>query len=91
LGKSTKTSKDKDRMLTPNIGDFLDGLSFPFLASTIILAANFASAKVMYSNRKLLNTFSENLNRLKPRERVLWLTDTYDDKNGVSMFLQDGL
>lgn len=89
LGKSNKASKDNDRMRTPNIGDFLDGLSFPFLASSIILGANFASAKVMYSNRKLLNTFSENLNRLKPRKRVLWLTDTYNDKNGVSMFLQD--
>ena len=84
-----KKENSENRMTQPNIGAFLDGLSFPFLASSIILAANFTSTKVMYNNRELLNSFSKNINKLNHPERLLWLTDTFDDKNGVSMFLQD--
>jgi glycosyltransferase involved in cell wall biosynthesis len=76
-------------MVKPDLDLFLDGLSFPFLASTIILGANFTSARVMYNNRELLKAFSTNMGKLKHPERMLWLTDTFEDKNGVSMFLQD--
>ncbi len=76
-------------MVKPDLDQFLDGLSFPFLASAIILGANFTSARVMYSNRELLQAFSNNMGKLKHPERMLWLTDTFEDKNGVSMFLQD--
>lgn len=67
---------------------FLDGLSFPFLASGFILASFFTSSKVLYNDRKLLNEFSEKTGKFKHPKRTLWLTDTYDDKNGVSMVLQ---
>jgi glycosyltransferase involved in cell wall biosynthesis len=72
----------------PDISEFLDGLSFPFLASGLILAANFTSARVLYNNRPLLQTFSEKLKKYKHPNRMLWLTDTYEDNNGVSLVLK---
>lgn len=71
-----------------NLTQFVDGLSFPFLASSLILGANFTSAKVLYSNRKMLNEFADKLNCFHHPKRMLWLTDTFDDKNGVSSVLQ---
>lgn len=80
-------SKNK-RIHTPDLGNFLDGLSFPFLASSIILAAQFTSAKVLYNNRLLLNHFSQLTGKYKHPRKMLWLTDTFEDNNGVSMVLQ---
>ncbi len=74
-----------------NLTEFLDGLSFPFLGSTVILSASFASARVMYNSRGLLTKFSEHLGRLKHPHRMLWLTDTLEDVNGVAMVLRSML
>ncbi|MCL2074313.1 MAG: glycosyltransferase [Marinilabiliaceae bacterium] len=71
-----------------NIEKFLDGLSFPFLASSLLLSAHFAGARVMYNTRPFLKEFSENLGKYKHPVRALWLTDTFEDKNGVSVVLQ---
>lgn len=79
----------KDKLHKKKVTDFLDGLTFPFLSSALILAANFASSKVLYNNRKLLTSFSEELGKLHHPKRMLWLTDTFDDKNGVSSVLQE--
>jgi len=83
-------SKNK-RIHTPDLGKFLDGLSFPFLASSIILAAQFTSAKVLYNNRPLLNHFSDLTGKYKHPRKMLWLSDTFEDNNGVSMVLQSEL
>jgi glycosyltransferase involved in cell wall biosynthesis len=80
--------KPHDRMELPNIPDLLDGLSFPFLGSALILAAHFTSARVLYTTRPLLQTFSERIGRLEHPKRMLWLTDTFGDNNGVSMVLR---
>jgi glycosyltransferase involved in cell wall biosynthesis len=74
-----------------DIPEFLDGLSFPFLASTLILAANYTSARVMYNNRPLLAAFSEITGKYRHPQRMLWLTDTFDDNNGVAMVLKSVL
>jgi glycosyltransferase involved in cell wall biosynthesis len=87
--KERKTIEKKDSsLMAPNIPEFLDGLSFPFLGSALILAANYTSARVLYNTRPLLQTFSEHLNRFQHPNRMLWLTDTFDDNNGVSMVLK---
>jgi glycosyltransferase involved in cell wall biosynthesis len=83
-----KPGKINAELRTPNIPAFLDGLSFPFLASSVILSAHFTSAHVLYKSRPLLNEFAEQLDYLKHPERMLWLTDTYGDSNGVSMVLK---
>ncbi len=70
------------------IADFLDGLSFPFLGSAVILSAWFVSASVLYKSRDLLGAFAERLNAFRHPKRALWLTDTFEDNNGVAMVLQ---
>jgi glycosyltransferase involved in cell wall biosynthesis len=89
LGNKTTSRSRSGNMIVPDVSEFLDGLSFPFLATLIILGTNFTSAKVIYNNRELLKSFSKVIGKFKHPERLLWLTDTYNDKNGVSMFLQD--
>jgi glycosyltransferase involved in cell wall biosynthesis len=72
-----------------NIPDFLDGLSFPFFASLFILAAHFTAAKSLFNTRPFLRRFSKQLGKFEQPKRILWLTDTFGDKNGVSLFLQE--
>ena len=84
--KKDKNSANKSKFLKT-----LDGLSFPFLASGMLLAANFTSIKVLYNARPMLNNFSEHLQKYKHPKRMLWLTDTFEDKNGVSMVLKSVL
>lgn len=86
--ESDKKKNKSKRIRNPDITDFLDGLSFPFLASSLILAANYTSAKVMYNDRPLLQEFSKQIGRLEHPKRMLWLTDTFEDNNGVSMSLK---
>lgn len=74
-----------------NLSEFFDNLSFPFLSSSVILAAFFASARVMYKARPLLYEFSRKHNVLVHPERTLWLTDTLEDSNGVAMVLKSML
>ncbi|MHC1706392.1 MAG: glycosyltransferase [Bacteroidales bacterium] len=89
LGPGKLNGKMKTNGIKPSkLSNFLDGLSFPFLASSIILSAHFTSAKVLYNSRNLLTQFSDELNYLKHPKRMLWLTDTWDDNNGVSMVLK---
>lgn len=71
-----------------NISSFLDGLSFPFFSSLFILAAHFTGAKAMFNTRPFLKHFSKEIGKYHPSGRILWLTDTFGDSNGVSMFLQ---
>lgn len=81
----------KNGITNINASEFLDGLTFPFLASSVIAAANYASSRVMYKSRPMLNAFSEKLDDLKLPKKMLWLTDTFEDGNGVSMFLRQML
>jgi len=80
--------KKSNRISQINLPEFLDGLTFPFLASALILAASFTSSKVLYNTRPLLKMFSDITGKYKHPERMLWLTDTFNDNNGVSMVLR---
>ncbi|MDR2037624.1 MAG: glycosyltransferase [Bacteroidales bacterium] len=82
----TEKRKKKDNGI--DLEDFLDGLSFPFLASLLLLSAHFTSARVLFNTRPFLKDFSARLGRYRHPERALWLTDTFEDKNGVSTVLQ---
>ena len=72
-----------------DISEFLDGLSFPFFASLFILGAHFTGAKTMFHTRPFLRQFSKQLGKLEQPKRMLWLTDTFGDKNGVSISLRE--
>ncbi|MFA5418537.1 MAG: glycosyltransferase [Bacteroidales bacterium] len=91
LSKNNGEKKDKNSSNKNQLLKFLDGLSFPFLASGMLLAANFTSIKVLYNARPMLNDFSDHLQKYKHPKRMLWLTDTFEDKNGVSMVLKSML
>ena len=88
LDGSKAKNTGKDRKTNPDITRFLDGLSFPFLTSSVILGAHFTSAKVLYNNRLQLAEFARELGILEHPKRMLWLTDTWEDRNGVSMVLR---
>ncbi|MDR1119590.1 MAG: glycosyltransferase [Dysgonamonadaceae bacterium] len=79
---------DKRPKNTFDLSEFLDGLSFPFFGTLFILSAHFAGAKAMYHTRSLLRDFSGRLGRFEHPKRVLWLTDTFGEKNGISVFLK---
>ncbi|MDR2580145.1 MAG: glycosyltransferase [Fibromonadaceae bacterium] len=72
-----------------NLPEFLDGLSFPFFGSTLLLAAHFASTKTLFNARPILRDFSKRLGKFEHPKRIMWLTDTFGDANGVSTFLKE--
>ncbi len=88
---SRNDKKGKKSSNKTNLLKLMDGLSFPFLASSLLLAANFTSLKVLYNARPMLDEFADELEKYKHPKRMLWLTDTFEDKNGVSMVLQSML
>jgi glycosyltransferase involved in cell wall biosynthesis len=83
INKDNKTQKKGI-----DISGFLDDLSFPFFGASFILAAHFTSAKTLYQTRPLLRDFSKNLGKYQHPERILWLTDTFGESNGISTFLK---
>jgi hypothetical protein len=86
LGDNDKEKKSKDGI---DVSGFLDGLSFPFFGTLLILSAHFASAKTLFNTRPLLSDFSNNLGKYRHPKRIMWLTDTFGDSNGIAMFLKE--
>jgi hypothetical protein len=79
LPKKDKNDKKKNKSNNSDLLEFLDGLSFPFLSTSLILAANFTGIKALYNNRKLLEGFSNQLQKFRNRERILWIFDGSND------------
>jgi len=82
-------SKEKKQSKAVDLSGLLDGLSFPFFGALFILAAHFTSAKTLFNTRTLLSDFSNRLNKYRHPKRIMWLTDTFGDSNGVSVFLKE--
>lgn len=72
-----------------NLGRVFDKLPFPALASFIIGAVNFTSTKVLHDNKPFLDHFARENGINTPPKRMLWLTDTYADKNGIAISLNN--
>ncbi|MCL2100085.1 MAG: glycosyltransferase [Fibromonadales bacterium] len=72
-----------------DLSEFLDGLSFPFFGSTLLFVAHFASTKTLFNTRPFLRDFSKRLGKFEHPKRMMWLTDTFGDANGVSTFLKE--
>lgn len=85
---SGKNHTKSNRVKNVDLSDFTDGLSFPALGSAVILSSVFTSARVLYNTRPLLEKFSTELNIFKHPKRMLWLTDTFEDTNGVALVLK---
>jgi glycosyltransferase involved in cell wall biosynthesis len=86
--KTDTNNNFKNRANNPDVKELLDGLSFPFLSASILLSAHFLGAKVLYNNRKILNEFSKQLGVFEHNKRILWLTESYGENNGISIFLE---
>jgi len=76
------------KMSLPSIGEFFDGLSFPFLASTLVAGSMFATGRVLHGKRECSDTLAKRFPHMRAPQRILWLSDTFADKNGVSSILQ---
>ncbi len=62
-------------------------LSFPAMISLVLTGASLASTRALYQNRQFLNRFAARNGGKQHDCRVLYLTDTLFDKNGVSTSL----
>lgn len=82
IGEDENADNDKVQ-----IGKLFDRVSFPVLASSLLGAAAFISTTVQHSNRKFVDYFSEESKMEKPKKRMLWLTDTFTDQNGIAISL----
>ncbi|MBU2510980.1 glycosyltransferase [bacterium] len=80
-------NKTNDHVSQVNVPRFLDKLSFPVLASAIIAGITLISTRSLNANRSFINQFADDLGRHKHPNKALWLTDTLNDKNGVSVSL----
>lgn len=76
------------KMSLPSLGNFFDGLSFPFLASALVGGSMFATARVLHGKRTFSDSLANRFPHLIDKKRILWITDTFADKNGVSSVLQ---
>jgi glycosyltransferase involved in cell wall biosynthesis len=76
------------RMSSIDLRSVAEGLPFPAMAALVMGGSTFASTKVLFANRPLLDDFSRAIHCYEHPRRVLWLTDTYSDKNGVASALQ---
>ncbi|HMB01631.1 MAG TPA: glycosyltransferase [Spirochaetota bacterium] len=83
FGKEEKQRKSKD----VNVTNVLDDLSFSALASFIIGGLNFTASAVMNDNRYFLDHFAAETKSCQQPRKMLWLTDTFKDKNGVAITL----
>ena len=71
-----------------DLGKWSDGLPFPALAAVVLGGSAFAASKVLYGKRPFVDAFARKLGRYEHPKRALWLTDTLEDRNGVSHVLQ---
>ncbi len=86
-GRISQIIKSTQMKRSASIGTMLDGLPFPILGSFVLAAATFTSAKVLYNTRPMLDDFARELGTMRHPRRMLWLTDTLEDRNGVAFVL----
>ncbi len=88
IGSQRSSAREMSQV---DLGRLLDQLTFPALSAGVLAGAAFASTQVLYSNRGFLNRLAEQLDSVRHPQRVLWLTDTLVDRNGVSSVLRETL
>ncbi|WP_439106844.1 glycosyltransferase [Congregibacter sp.] len=67
-----------------HVRELIDKVAFPFMISLVLAGASVASTRALYKNRDFLNSFASHTGSNEHDHRVLYLTDTLFDKNGVS-------
>jgi hypothetical protein len=75
-------------MTNPDLPKLLDGSRFLSWPRRFYWRLILPVPKWLFKSRNLLNNFAGKLNTISVSQTHAWLTDTFDDKNGVSMVLQ---
>lgn len=78
-------------MTALHVSALLDDLTFPTLMATLMAGAAGVASHVLHGNRDLLNGLAASFGGSEHPRRILWLTDTFFDANGVSSALQSVL
>ncbi|MBF0220272.1 MAG: glycosyltransferase [Gammaproteobacteria bacterium] len=86
-----KRMQEEQAMIPLNLAKVFDDLSFPTLSMSLLLGAFFTSSKVLHANRSFLNELAESIGKHQHPKRILWLSDTFDDQNGVANSMQSYL
>jgi len=73
------------------VSSLLDDLTFPSLMATFLAGATAVATHTLHGGRELLNGLAGSCGGTAHPRRVLWLTDTFFDANGVSSALQSVL
>lgn len=89
VGGANRSGKGKSG--GASLAKLADGLPYPLLAASVIAGSQYAAARVLHEKRPFLDAFSERLGRHRHPHRALWLTDTFEDRNGVSGVLKQML
>ncbi|OGG99922.1 MAG: hypothetical protein A2600_12970 [Candidatus Lambdaproteobacteria bacterium RIFOXYD1_FULL_56_27] len=74
-------------MTEVNLSGLFDQLSFPALAALVVAGSLLGSSRALFQNRSFLNQVAQGFPELAHPKRVLWLTDTFGEKNGVGQVL----
>lgn len=83
---------DKPRSMSSlQVSELLDELTFPTLMATLVAGASAVASHTLHGGRELLNELAVSCGGTPHPKRVLWLTDTFYDANGVSTVLQSVL
>ncbi len=86
LGDDAGANPGQD-MTSVNLSKWANDLSFPLLASLLLGGAAFASSRVMFECRPFLDRVSRSIGRFEHPKRLLWLTDSLFDYNGIARTL----
>jgi len=73
------------------LGRIVDGLPLPLLSAGVVGSAVFAAHRVLNDARPFIEGFAKTLGRFEHPRRILWTTDTWADRNGVSRALESVL
>jgi len=73
------------------LGKIIDGLPLPLLSAGVVGSAVFAAHRVLNDARPFIEGFAKTLGRYEHPRRILWTTDTWGDRNGVSRALESVL
>ncbi|MDB5048496.1 MAG: hypothetical protein JWO30_1567 [Fibrobacteres bacterium] len=92
MGQATQSRESKGKEPAGiDLGKWSDGLPFPALAAVVLGGSAFAASKVLYGKRPFVDALARRLGKYEHPKRALWITDTLEDRNGVSHVLQQML
>jgi glycosyltransferase involved in cell wall biosynthesis len=88
---ATDTKVKQKDISNLNVSKLLDDVSFPLLALSVINGTRLAGSRAQTHNTAFIEKFAERHGIEGQPSRLLWLTDTFGDGNGISVSLRHAL